>query len=412
MTAVRGAALGALLAATLAGYAASQTNPAAPLAVEALPQHHVGDSLTYDNNGVERTVTVSAVSGDEITWTDKAGSKWVGFRDPSIPPRSETPANGGTSLTRSFEPEMPTVFPLVADKEVAYKVIVRQGDGPPRVERDSCQVRRSHKLTVEAGTFTAWEIACQRGDGLETLFYAPEVGAVLERDFQSGGTLRRMTLANYHKFGEVLPSLAMVDTGEDKDTADQPAAGGAAPATGAKPAPPPRPPAEPTTPVTAKALPAPAAQAPASKPAAAARAEPPAVRPEPPLPVQRPARAATAAAAKPAPPAKAAPATQLASLPKKSAAATGPVASPTGKFLVQFVAFGAPAEASRNWDALRARLPALLARLKPRYDTVTTVGGMTLARLSLGPFASEAEAKELCTTLHTAGPECWVRPLK
>ena len=119
---------------------------------------------------------------------------------------------------------------------------------------------------------------------------------------------------------------------------------------------------------------------------------------------------ATAAAPQAKPPAAAA--SQLAALPGPAAGGAPPRESATGKYLVQYVSFRSPAEAGRDWNTLRARLPRLLGELKPRIDTVTTVGGMRVARLSLGPFESETQAKELCAGLRAAGPDCWVRPLK
>ena len=459
-----------------ASQAPSPSTAAAP-DTSSPPVYRVGDSLTFEENGDERPIFVTALNGDEISWTDNSNAKWVTFRDPTVPPRSETPAGGGPALTRTFDPEMPTVFPLVAGKQVSYKVVTQEGDAPAREERQVCEVSRPNKITVEAGTFTAWQIVCQRGETSETLYYAPEIGAIVLRERDAGAKVERYTLTDYQKTGVPPPQVAAAPKpGQEggagaaaagqtaaESAATEPAAppampttavaektlapppaegepaaneaGQAAPAAAASPAgqttaesaatEPAAPPAMPTAAVAEKTLaPPPAEGEPAANeagqaaPAAAASpATPEAAKPAKPAPAANKPAAAPAATAKAAAPAAAtkppaAAASQLAALPGPAAVSAPPRESAAGKYLVQYVSFRSPAEASRDWNALRTRLPRLLGELKARIDTVTTVGGMRVARLSLGPFESETQAKELCAGLHAAGPDCWVRPLK
>ena len=441
------------------------------------PVYRVGDSLTFEENGDERPIFVTAVDGDEVSWTDNSNAKWISFRDPTVPPRSETPAGGGPALTRTFDPAMPTVFPLVAGKQVSYKVVTQEGDAPPREERQVCEVSRPNKITVEAGTFTAWQIVCQRGEASETLYYAPEIGAIVLRERDTGAKVERYTLTDYQKTGVPPPQVAAAPkpgregwggscrsraggggvrghgAGSARchahDSSGREAVGAtasrgracgqrgepAAPAAAASPAgqttaesaaaEPAAPPTMPTAAAAEKTLaPPPAEGEPvaneagqAAPAAAASPATPEAAKPAKPAPAAKKPAAAPAATAKAAataaaakPPAGAAP--QVAALPGPAAVSAPPHESAAGKYLVQYVSFRSPAEASRDWNALRTRLPRLLGELKARIDTVTTVGGMRVARLSLGPFESETQAKELCAGLHAAGPDCWVRPLK
>ncbi len=429
-----------------AAQAPSPSTAAAPDSASP-PVYRVGDSLTFEENGDERPIFVTAVNGDEISWIDNSNAKWISFRDPTVPPRSETPAGGGPSLTRTFDPANPTVFPLVAGKEVSYKVVTQEGDAPPREEREFCEVSRPDKITVEAGTFTAWQIACRRGEASETLYYAPEIGAVVLRERDAGAKVERFTLTDYQKTGVPPPQIAAAPKPGQEGETGAAAAGQAAaePAATAPSAPPPVPTTAvaetPLTPPPAEAEPAAneagqAAPAAATSPAAPEAATPETAAPAPeaatpakpaptpeaatpakPAPAAKKtaaAPAATAKAAAPAPVAKppAAAAPQLAALPGPAAVSAPPRESAAGKYLVQYVSFRSPAEATRDWNALRTRLPRLLGELKPRIDTVTTVGGMRVARLSLGPFESETQAKELCAGLHAAGPDFWVRPLK
>ncbi|MFI5023245.1 MAG: SPOR domain-containing protein [Alphaproteobacteria bacterium] len=429
MSAFGSVALGLVLAFALAACAVKPASRAPSPSTAAAPDtssppvYRVGDSLTFEENGDERPIFVTAVNGDEISWTDNSNAKWVTFRDPTVPPRSETPAGGGPALTRSFDPAMPTVFPLVAGKQVSYKVVTQEGDAPSREEREVCEVRRPEKITVEAGTFTAWQIACQGGESNETLYYAPEIGAIVLSERDTGAKIKRLTLTDYQKTGVPPPQVAAAPKTVRVGGAGAAAAGQtAADSAATEPA---APPAMPATAVAAKTLaPPPAEGEPAANeagqaaPAAAASPAPPeAGKPAKPAPTAKTPAAAPAVTAKAAAPAAAtkppaAAASQLAALPSPAAVSAPPTASAAGKYLVQYVSFRSPAEASRDWNALRARLPRLLGELKPQIDTVTTVGGMRVARLSLGPFESETQAKQLCADLHAAGPDCWVRPLK
>jgi len=486
VSAIGSAALGVVLAFALVacelkpGSRAPSPSAAAAPDSDSPPVYRVGDSLTFEENGDERPIFVTAVDGDEISWTDNSNAKWVTFRDPTVPPSSETSAGGGPALKRTFDPAMPTVFPLVAGKQVSYKVVTQEGDAPPREERQVCEVSRPNKITVEAGTFTAWQIVCQRGEASETLYYAPEIGAIVLRERDAGAKVECYTLTDYQKTGVPPPQVAAAPKAApeggagaaaagqtaaesaatepaappampttavaEKTLAPPPAegepaaneAGQAAPAAAASPAgqttaesaatEPAAPPAMPATQVAEKTLAPPpaegepaaneagqAAPAAAASPATAEAAKPakPAPAPEAAMPA-KPAPTANKPVAAPAaatkPPAAAA--SQLAALPGPAAVSAPPRESAAGKYLVQYVSFRSPAEASRDWNALRTRLPRLLGELKARIDTVTTVGGMRVARLSLGPFESETQAKELCAGLHAAGPDCWVRPLK
>jgi len=396
-----------------------------------------------------------------VSWTDNSNAKWTTLRDPTIPPLSEMPAGGGAQITRSFDPPNPTVFPLESGKEVSYKVTTTEGDAPPKVERDGCEVRPPDTIIVEAGAFTAWAIACQRGGESETLYYAPEIGAVVLSSRAKEAKTTRLTLVDYQKAGVPRAQQAAAAKPEERGgTESPPAPPQAASAANAEPS---APAALPEAPVTEKALPPPAggdespaksseaspaattaapASSPPSGPEAPAAAGPQPAAPQPPAAqptsaqppvahptVAQPAAAQPAAATEApasAPAAKPAVATApprtlppkpvpkpLPTSPQLAALApAAPSASESGKYVVQYVSFNSKEDALKDWAALRARLPKLLGELKPRVDTVTTVGGTQLARFSLGPFASEAQAKQLCADLHAAGPDCWVRPLK
>ena len=114
----------------------------------------------------------------------------------------------GAGTHAHFRSRNPTVFPLVAGKQVSYKVVTQEGDAPPREERQVCEVSRPNKITVEAGNFTAWQIVCQRGEASETLYDAPEIGAIVLRERDAGAKVERYTLTDYQKTGVPPPQVA------------------------------------------------------------------------------------------------------------------------------------------------------------------------------------------------------------
>jgi cell division septation protein DedD len=305
------------------------------------PAYRAGDSLTFVEDGRTTTFTVAAVNGDEISWMNGSGEGFVTFRDPTIPPRSIAARSGAIMLSRSFEPKHPTVFPLVVGKHVRYVATIRTSDGAERREQNDCEVRAPTPLTVSAGSFTAWEIACQRGSTFETLFYAPKIGAVILSKSETGAAAHSLTLADYRKGGEP----ALISSGSAPQSTGAAANG-------------------------AEASPAPSIGLGLASPAAAGKA--PGIA----APAQAPADAAVAS---------------------------------TGQYVVQLASFRSYDEASKGWDTLDARVRSILDGLRPVIDEFTAGNGTRFVRLSVGPFAQGARARELCGRLRGVGRDCWVR---
>lgn len=109
--------------------------------------------------------------------------------------------------------------------------------------------------------------------------------------------------------------------------------------------------------------------------------------------------APTAPAPAPAPKIAATPAAVAAApVPKKAAA---PAPAPTGRYRIQFGAFGKKGNADALWARLRSR--AELAG-RSRFD----VAAGAITRLQAGPFASEAEASRACSALVSISGQCVV----
>jgi cell division protein FtsN len=409
---------------------------AAAAGANAPPTYHIGDSLTFEENGDEQPSFVTAIQNDQVYWIDNSGTRWITFTDPTIPPLTEIPRPGRPSLLRFFSPEKPTVFPLEVGKKIDYTVTVSRSDlATPYNEQHSCEVHAPRQMTVEAGTFDAWEIVCERNGMIDTYYYAPKIGAVVLKRREAPGATRRLTLVDYHK----------AQPGPDWDSTTQPAqsAGGsqapaAAPenAASAKPTNPisPAQTASAWNPVTPNAWPPTVNVKPATTEAQPVPAKPSAAPEKPNAganapPVAPPAAQTPAAPSLEAP--AAAPAEQVATNPPPLApAAAIPVnasalssttqaqaARPTevassggaGNFVVQLGAYPTYNEANQSWQAMRARIPQALGEYSPQVEAITTVDGKQLIRLMVGPFGGAGDARKLCNQLQSAKQDCWVR---
>lgn len=379
-----GAMLLAALAACSMGTSKSEKEAEANAAKP--PVYHVGDSLTYDENGGEEPIFVTAVEPDQIHWTNNAGARWITFADPTIPPRAETPHASQTSTLRFFRPEKPTVFPLVPGKKVEYAVTTSlPNQSNPVTEHDVCETSAPRPMTVEAGTFDAWEIVCQRGAFTEVFYYAPKIGAVLLKRRETPDNVRRKTLVDYHKAEKTVEAASAPPPKPVKDNASR------GPVIVAEPLPLARPPSN-----------APSASPTSAPPKAPPKSSVPMLKPAAPtLEVSAPSQVASAPASRSTTP----PAAQHRAA---SATPTAPSAL-SGHYAVQVGAFKSYNEANLSWHRMHDRLPQLLGNFAPHLETTTSASGAKFVRVLVGPFDGERTAGQLCGALQTAGQDCWVR---
>ncbi|MFN3513558.1 MAG: SPOR domain-containing protein [Phenylobacterium sp.] len=111
------------------------------------------------------------------------------------------------------------------------------------------------------------------------------------------------------------------------------------------------------------------------------------------------------------PPAAPAPAAVKAVPQPPPAAPPAPKAVPqaqAGRFAVQVVAAGSPAEAEQVLKRLRTRLPEAMAD-RPTAVVQAVVNGKTYHRALVTGFAQRAEAAAFCTALKAANQACFVR---
>lgn len=406
----------------------------------ALPTYHVGDSLTFEENGDEQPNFVTAIQNDRIYWIDNSGTRWITFADPTIPPLTEIPRPDRPSYLRFFSPEKPTIFPLEVGKKITYTVTLSRSDAAtPYSETDSCEVHAPRQMTVEAGTFDAWEIVCDRNGMIDTYYYAPKIGAVVLKRREAPGATRRLTLTDYHK-AQPSPDPGSAtelaqSAGESQSRAAAPGGAASAPPTAAAS------PAQsasawnPVTPnawpptvnvksdpnhaesvpgnsTTAPIKPGTGAATPATGTSGAEATSAPAA-----AGVESQVAASAGEAVTNAPPAPTRVATAV-TAPTPSTTMHAPPSGQIrtessggggGKFVVQLGAFPTYNEANQNWQAMRARIPQTLGEYSPQVEEIRTGDGKQLIRLMVGPFDGAGDARKLCNELQSAKQDCWVR---
>jgi hypothetical protein len=153
------------------GAAAKPTEPA-PMP----PSLAMGDTFTFEDNGVQVKEQVTGFAGPRTTWQNDRGVSWVQAADVISPPISWSgdPRLGQGNQQIFGDPSK--LFPLEPGKTVKFQVAGVSEKLPDGWQAEnSCTVVNKEPMTVKAGTFQTWRIACQRGEVLETIYYVPDI---------------------------------------------------------------------------------------------------------------------------------------------------------------------------------------------------------------------------------------------
>lgn len=392
-----------------------------------LPVYSVGDTYVFDSP--RETWTITQVTEEKVAWESDLGGTRQTTVDPLLPSlRSAAPEIG--AVTRIITEKQGDLWPLVVGNETTF-VVAAGMDQPPYSQslRWSCRVVGTNLVTVPAGSFNAYKVACARSDGLRlNTYHAPAVGYFVRREVSTAenqgqarslvayknGTGDRLIAARPPGPADMNPLNTAPRTAAEVRPLEPIGGGtgaGAASASspGSAPSPAPSP-----------------ALAPSSSPASADGGPRPLVPPHetppqgtPPQgtqpageatawPVQRTPRPAADAAAPASTPGAAmapAPSSRVASAPVPAAAGAG-AWSGAG---VRLASFGSAAAADSGWATFRAAYPGLLGALSPRIEHVQIEGRGTFHRLYAGPFATKTEARALCGKISEMGQTCDVR---
>lgn len=165
-----------------------------------LPRYTVGESFTYNDN---RTDTVISVKDDLVTWRTERGdiiNQFNNFLVPSISWRTRTRRSVAT-ITGTPE----KLWPLKVGNNQRFNIVqtITRTNAPSIQELSRtwhCAVEGTKTITVPAGTFNTFRIACYRylldsrsWRQTRTYYFAPVIGHYVARDdiYASGPSKRR-----------------------------------------------------------------------------------------------------------------------------------------------------------------------------------------------------------------------------
>ena len=136
---------------------------------------------------------------DRVVWTNDQGLIWTTGYDLVSPMFSwSADPELGRGRQDIVEGNPAGLFPLTAGEQVAFQVTGSSEKQPGGWKMEQrCEVSGQAQVTVEAGTFNTFQIGCQRGDTLETLFYSPVVQNYVLRTRQFPFRSERKELAGF-----------------------------------------------------------------------------------------------------------------------------------------------------------------------------------------------------------------------
>ncbi len=141
-----------------------------------LPAYAAGDTYVFDDDGNTVAETVASVTLDGTHWTSDSGVYWTSYANPFLQPKEYAANDGALKIERTHSNGGNEFFPLKVGKRAKYSVTERTlGSEAAGVHNGECEVISQQNVTVRAGTFYTYEVACERMDGSKTFFYAPKV---------------------------------------------------------------------------------------------------------------------------------------------------------------------------------------------------------------------------------------------
>ncbi|MCH2393913.1 SPOR domain-containing protein [Oceanibaculum sp.] len=399
-----------------------------------LPRYVPGDTFVYRVGNATMREQVLTTTPDRVVWTNDQGLIWTTGYDLVSPMLSwSADPELGRGRQDIVDGNPASLFPLTAGEQVAFQVTGSSEKQPGGWKMDQrCEVAGQAQVTVEAGTFNTFQIGCQRGDTLETLFYSPVVQNYVLRTRQFPFRSERKELAGFQHAelreakDEQLVAMTEGDSrqaslGRSTEMPVDPSAAQTLP-----PAPP-VPPAGAMMPVGApagdmaalvqrleavlarmeqlmggqgNAARLPGAAPSAMAPNASSPMTPPAAQPLP-----RSASSGAPLSLTGQPPAPSQPTQRQ---PPQQTASAAP-ARPGEQFGLHLGSYRELPAAERGWDILKERYPSLLGPLKPfnsEFRTGDTRGAFV--RLVAGPFPSRDAATKACNDLAARRQFCQV----
>jgi len=188
--------------------------PAAPNTVSAsLPSYEAGTTYVYSNGSWE---TVAAISPQLVTWQDHRGNvynRYPDFTYRSVHWKTRTREGSRRFGTFSyyFVKGNNSLWPLKKGNLSSFKELVTSskiGGSEKSYEVNwTCEVTGTERVTVMAGEFDTWKIACKRYNNFQdpskarvreirTWYYSPDIKhyVLTQRQYTSRKAARRLEL--------------------------------------------------------------------------------------------------------------------------------------------------------------------------------------------------------------------------
>jgi len=177
----------------------SQATPLSErMPVVAAPALRPGDSFVFRfPNGAEQTETVTAVSGDRVSWRIPSGATWTTVTGTMFDTSQWSGSASYGDGRQQFSGNYADLFPLRVGNDARYVArgnSSKQRDGWARSW--TCTVPSEESVTVVAGTFETYRVMCYRRGQLRTYFYAPAVNMYVLR-VVTGADPGRKELVSY-----------------------------------------------------------------------------------------------------------------------------------------------------------------------------------------------------------------------
>ncbi|MBW2705062.1 MAG: hypothetical protein JRD84_01995 [Deltaproteobacteria bacterium] len=189
------------------------------LSEAALPNYSVGEYFSFDDG---TAVVVTAVSKEQVTWRYNNGAISSGYRNFILPALTWTSAHSYSKTTSTAPVDL--LWPLVTGNKGQFSShqVISRNDRIESTELSrnwECSVEGTKRVSVPAGTFDTYVIACKRYSttnnswrATRRYYYAPDLGHYVMRDdsFRSRSD-RTRKLAAYGFNSTFLPKQEQIN---------------------------------------------------------------------------------------------------------------------------------------------------------------------------------------------------------
>ncbi|MCH9853484.1 MAG: SPOR domain-containing protein [Alphaproteobacteria bacterium] len=164
-----------------------------------LPEVAIGDTYVFDNPITSWEVI--DITNDRITWVSNQGARIITSNNPLLPSYEWISENDGQGK-RLISDMQGELFPLQKGNKSTFRSTVSIDGQPSQWSfKWNCAIIGEVNITVPAGNFNAFRVACAR-DASDTItyYYAPELGYYVRMEIggNRGAILKQRNLLSYN----------------------------------------------------------------------------------------------------------------------------------------------------------------------------------------------------------------------